>query len=105
MIGNQMPALASRAVHQDGAKMVCLLCDAMRRAFQTLLAGESHVVAGLHGLARGDGVLVGLHIFLWDCIAVCERPWSPGITAFGAVTAHGEALQRCLWCVKRLAQE
>lgn len=66
VIGDQMPAFASRAVHQDGAKVVGLLCDAMRRAFQTLLAGESHVVAGLHGLARGNGVFVGLDIFLWD---------------------------------------
>lgn len=61
-----MPALASRAVHQDGAKVVGLLRDAMRRALQTLLAGEGHVVAGLQRLARGDGVLVGFDIFLWD---------------------------------------
>jgi hypothetical protein len=63
VIGNQMPALASRAVHQDRAKVVGLLCDPMRRTVQTFLAGEGHVVAGLQRLARGDDLLVGLDIF------------------------------------------
>lgn len=30
VIGNQMPTLAPRAIHQDGAKVVGLLCDAVR---------------------------------------------------------------------------
>ena len=58
VIGNQMPALASGAVHQDGAEVVGLLCDAMRRALQTLLTGEGHVVAGLQRFARGNDVFV-----------------------------------------------
>ena len=53
-----MPALAPRTIHQHGAEVICLLGDAMRRALQTLLAGEGHVVAGLQRLARGDGLLV-----------------------------------------------
>ena len=53
-----MPSLAPRAIHQHGTKVVGLFGDAMRRALQTLLACEGHVVAGLLGFALGDGFFV-----------------------------------------------
>jgi hypothetical protein len=71
MIRNQMPALASRAIHQHSSKVVRLFGDAMRRALQTLLACESHVVAGLLGFALGDGFFVAFYSCRVDRVAVC----------------------------------
>ena len=71
MIRNQMPSLAPRAIHQHGTKVVGLFGDAMRRALQTLLACEGHVVAGLLGFALGDGFFVAFHSCRVDRVAVC----------------------------------
>lgn len=71
VIRNQMPSLATRAVHQHGAEVVGLFGDAMRRALQALLAGEGHVVAGLLGFALGNGFLVALYSLRVDRVAIC----------------------------------
>lgn len=105
MIRDQMPTLTPRTVDQDGAIMVCLLRDTMRRAVHALLAGECHLVGRLLSLARGDSVCIGLGIFGRDAVAVGERFGRADGAIVGAVEADAEAERRCLRLCLRCLEE